>query len=209
MNSNFRDWTLEKVERLIGTKQVRHLLVLDEWLAYEHTVDAFEQQCLTSLREGYLLGGDDWNEVELENKFISPLFVFAKIDNERFSYFLERELSATINGQIVSGKVDGLIASGFRSPREPYFCLNEYKRGTDPNGDPRGQVLIAMLAAQQANDNENPIFGCFIVGKVWSFVVLVGNEYAISTAYTCDGNEVFDIFRIVKGLRHMIDQLTL
>ena len=41
-----------------------------------------------------------------------------------------------------------MIATGFRSPKKPYFCLNEYKRGTDPDDDPKGQALIAMLVAQ-------------------------------------------------------------
>jgi hypothetical protein len=206
IQSNFREWTLEKIEDAFGLQQVRHLPALAQWLAHIYQLTDFERRYLTELQEVYLLGGDDWNEVELENKFISPLIVFAKIDNKRFAYFLERELATVIGEHSLSGKVDGMIASGFRSPKKPYFCLNEYKRQTDPNGDPRGQVLIAMFAAQHLNNGPHPVLGCYIIGKFWAFVCLQGNQYAVSEAYAADGNDIFDIYRIMRGLHHQIEQ---
>lgn len=144
--SNFREWTLDSIEETFGLLQVRSLPILDELLAYEHDVDAYEKRYITELSEQYLIfGGDDWNEVELENKFISPLIVFSGIQNKNFSYFLERELAGTINDIELSGKVDGMFATGFRNPRKPYFCMSEYKRGTDPNGDPQGQRIAHVV----------------------------------------------------------------
>jgi len=129
------------------------------------------------LRENYVHnGGEDWNEVELENKFISPLIVLSKVDNRNFSYFLKRD-SATVGEYDLSGKVHGMIASGFRSPKKPFFCLHKYKRKSDPNGDPKGQALVAMLAAQSLNNNQNPVLGCYVVGKIWRFIVLDGLNY--------------------------------
>ncbi|PWK24479.1 hypothetical protein LV89_02992 [Arcicella aurantiaca] len=213
IKSNLRDWTLDTIEESFGLLQVRSLPILDELLAHKHEADAYEQRYLGSLREDYLmLGGDDWNEVELENKLISPLIVFSGISNQKYSYFLERELGATINDIELSGRVDGMIASGFRNPKKPYFCLSEYKRGTDPNGDPKGQALIAMLVAQHLNHDANrnddrPIFGSYIIGRNWCFMALVGKEYAISTDFSCVDDEIFDIFRIMKGLRVQIEKL--
>lgn len=212
IKSNFRDWTLEKVERELSLVQVERLDALDELLSYYYSVNQFEEYGLKLLQKNYILhGGDDWNEIELENKMISPIFVASEIDNKRFSYFLERELFVSFDDYEISGKVDGMIATGFRSPRVPYFCMNEYKRGTDPNGDPRGQALIAMLVAQKLNDNQNatdrPIFGSFIIGRNWYFMALVGNKYAISEDYSCVNDEIFDIFRILKSLRVQIEKL--
>jgi hypothetical protein len=213
IKSNLRDWTLDTIEESFGLLQVRSLPILDELLAHKHEADSYEQRYLGSLREDYLmLGGDDWNEVELENKLISPLIVFSGISNQKYSYFLERELGATINDIELSGRVDGMIASGFRNPKKPYFCLSEYKRGTDPNGDPKGQALIAMLVAQHLNHDANrnddrPIFGSYIIGRNWCFMALVGKEYAISTDFSCVDDEIFDIFRIMKGLRVQIEKL--
>ena len=100
-----------------------------------------------------------------------------------------------------------MIATGFRSPQMPYFCLNEYKRGTDPYGDPRGQALIAMLTAQKLNNNGKPIYGSYIIGRNWYFMALVGKEYAISKDFSCVDDEMFDIFRILKSLRVQIEKL--
>ncbi len=206
--SNFREWTLDSIEETFGLLQVRSLPILDELLAYQYETDAYERRYLTQLQEEYItLGGDDWNEVELENKFISPIIVFSGIQNKGFSYFLEREMSETINDVELSGKVDGMIATGFRNPKKPYFCLNEYKRGTDPNGDPKGQALIAMLVAQRQNDNQKCIFGSYIIGRNWCFMALVGNEYAISSDFSGVDDEIFDIFRILKSLRVQIEKL--
>jgi hypothetical protein len=208
MKSNFREWTLDKIDEAFGLDQVRKLPLLDELLAFPYQLDDYEHRYLNQLRETYFLGGDDWNEAELENKIISPLFVFAQIDNKKFAYFLERELAITIDEYELSGKVDGMIATGFRNPKKPFFCMNEYKRATDPNGDPKGQALIAMLVAQKLNDNNQPILGCFIVGRHWCFMALVGNEYAISNSLACDDDEIYDIYRVLKSLRHKIERLS-
>ncbi len=206
--SNFREWTLDKIEDNFGLVQADSLPILDELLAFEYTTSSFEKQYLSMLSKDYLtLGGDDWNEVELENKLISPVIVFSGIQNKKFSYFLERDLSATVDNFDLSGRVDGMIATGFRSPKMPYFCLNEYKRQTDPDGSPQGQALIAMFVAQQLNDNVKPVFGSYIIGRSWYFMALVGKEYAISTDFSCVDTEILDIYRILKGLRVQIEKL--
>ena len=206
--SNFRDWKLEDVERTFDLIQVTELPVLQDLISYQYHQNIYEEYNLKMLQNNYIEhGGDDWNEIELENKIISPVIVASGIDNKRFAYFLERELTTIIDDYDLSGKVDGMIATGFRSPHSPYFCLNEYKRGTDPYGDPRGQALIAMLVAQKLNDNQKPIYGSYIIGRNWYFMALVGKEFAISEDYSCVNDELFDIFRILKSLRVQIEKL--
>jgi hypothetical protein len=213
VKSNFKEWTLDKIDDAFGLQQVRRLPILEELLAHEYQADAYETRYISHLSETYIeLGGDSWNEVELENKFISPMIVFSDISNQKYSYFLERELSTTIGEYQLNGRVDGMIATGYRNPKVPYFCLNrdaesEYKRQTDPDGDPTGQALIAMLAAQNLNENKKPIFGSYIIGRAWYFMALVGKEYAISKDFSCVDDEVFDIYRILKGLKVQIEKL--
>ena len=208
ITSNFREWTLDKIDDTFGLQQVRKIPILEELLSFQYQVDDYERRYLTNLGDTYLtLGGDDWNEVELENKFISPMIVFSEISNQKYSYFLERNLTTEIGEYLLSGRVDGMIATGYRNPKVPYFCLNEYKRQTDPDGDPKGQALIAMLVAQQLNDNRKPIFGSYIIGRDWYFMALVGKEYAISKDFSCVADEIFDIYRILKGLSFQIEKL--
>ena len=124
----FREWTLDSIEEAFGLEQVFQLDELDELVSFPYEADEYETKYLLKLQSQFMLGGDDWNETELENKFISPLIVFSDISTPKYSYFLEREMSATIGDYTVFGKVDGLLAAGFRNPKQPFFVLAEYKQ---------------------------------------------------------------------------------
>ncbi len=202
--SNFRDWELDGLDSAFGLRQVRESQVLDSWLATPCAVTEFERTFLLRLRKTLILGVDSWNEVELENKFISPLIVFVDFDNEQFAYFLERELRGVVGDYELFGRVDGMIASGFRNPRQPYFCLNEYKKHLDPTGDPAAQTLVAMLVAQELNERQRPVYGTYIIGRDWFFMVLEGQQYCMSQNYSATKDEIFDIFRILQGLKQII-----
>jgi hypothetical protein len=207
IESNFREWTLDKMDETFCTKQVYQLPSLNDLLAYEYKANQVEADYLNKIKNIYFrYGGESWNEVELENKIISPLFVYAEIDNEDFAYFLERNLTVVIDDYKLSGRVDGMIATGFRNPKKPYFCMNEYKKAKDPDGDPQAQALIAMLCAQALNDDQKPIYGCYIVGRQWVFISLEDKKYAFSEALTVDNDDIFDIYRILKSLKWHIEQ---
>jgi hypothetical protein len=208
--TNFRDWTIEKVEDVFGLKEIFEDTLLASILSFPYEINEYERKTLLKLQYTYKRrGGEDWNEAELANKFISPLIVFSEMDDNAFNYFLERDLSTIIGDYELTGKVDGMIATGLRSPKKPYFCLQEYKKASDPNGDPRGQLLIAMLVAQSLNQDNKPIYGLYVVGKYWCFVILTGKNYMFSNAFVADKEEIFDIYKILKGLRHEVQQMIL
>ncbi len=146
--SNFSDWTLDLIDEAFGTKQIFVSEKLNSWLSSKYETSEYEKRYLLHLQSKLVLGGDEWNEVELDNKFISPVFMFSDFDNPQFAYFLERDMKTTMGEYEISGRIDGMIATGYRNPKNPFFCLNEYKKQTNPDGDPKGQCLIAMLAAQ-------------------------------------------------------------
>jgi len=98
----------------------------------------------------------------------------------------------------------GMIATGFREPDIPLFCLHEYKRSVENQGTPDAQVLAAMLVAQELNQRNKPIYGLYVVGLIWNFVVLKDNEYCISKDYTSDDENVFLIFKMLKALKQII-----
>ena len=208
IKSNFREWTLDTVDEAFGLKQVHDLPALNELLAYKYNTEVYEKTYLINLKEQFVsFGGDYWNEVELENKIISPIIVFSGIQNKEFSYFLNRNLSTTIGEYDFSGFVDSMIATGFRNPKKPLFCLNKYKKNADPYGDPKGQALMTMFVAQHLNENKKPIFGSFIIGRHWYFMALVGKEYAISSDFSFAKDTIFDIYRVLKSLRIQIEKI--
>lgn len=201
---NFREWDLDKLEQAFNLKQVWKSDLLSRWENSTVELNEFETQTLKNLQKSLIRGGRAWNEVELENKFISPMIMTADIDDEQIGYFLERHFSETIGDYELSGIVDGVIATGIRNPYVPYFCFHEYKRSLENQGTPDGQVLAAMLVAREKNNNALPIYGLFVVGLMWNFVVLDNDKYCISKSYNADDEEIFTIFKMLKTLKQII-----
>jgi len=202
--SDFRDWDLDKLETTFSLRQVNACPTLEAWLTSSYALSEVERTVLLNLQQALARGVRDWNEVELENKFISPLMMLVNFDSDYFAYFLERELSGIVGDYELHGRVDGMIASGFRQPHQPYFCLSEYKKQCEPEGDPAAQALVAMLVAQELNQRQRPIYGTHIIGREWFFMVLEGQQYCISRDYSATQEQLFDIYRILQGLKQII-----
>jgi hypothetical protein len=202
--ATFKEWTLTTLDKAFGIRQIWESSLMKDWENQAIEIDDFEKRTLLNLQKSLIRGGRAWNEVELENKFISPVIMTANIDDEQMGYFLERRLSAIIGDYELSGIVDGMIATGFRDPDIPLFCLHEYKRSVDNQGSPDAQVLAAMLVAQEKNNNKKPIYGVFVLGFDWNFMILNSKEYFISRTYHADNEEIFLIFKMIKGLKQMI-----
>lgn len=206
----FSNATLPKLEALFNLKRnfEANLSSLIEWqkLASEQEVSEVDIQILIRLQQKLKIGGSGWNEVELESKFIAPLFTFADYDDGKIGYFMERFLEAKIGEKKLLGTVDGIISQGYLEPSLPYFCMQEFKRSQDNKGRADGQTLAAMLAAQALNENNFPIYGLYIVGVSWNFMVLEGNDYTISETYTADGKGIYDIFKMLKALKIIISE---
>ena len=207
--ATFKEWTLTQLDQAFGLSQVllEQCQRMQEWenQASKITISDTEKEFLLDLQEPLTWGGQAWNEAELENKFISPLIMYAKVDDRQIGYFLERPLSGKVGNYMLSGIVDGMIAKGFRDPTIPYFCMHEYKRYVDNSGYPDAQALAAMLVARELNDNRKAIYGLYIVGINWNFIVLeTNNYYCISQVYNSTKKDIFEIFAMIKSIKAII-----
>ncbi len=206
--ATFKEWTLSKLDDAFGIKQVLDMNYreLQKWrnLSKSIEISAYEQQQLEDLQKPLQWGGRGWNEFELVNKFISPVFMAAKFDDQSIGYFLERGLKGIVGDYELSGIVDGMIATGFRDPQKPFFCMHEYKRSVDNDGQPDAQALAAMLVVQAEEGGKKTIYGLYIVGLIWNFIVLNGKEYCISENYDASDDGIFEIFKMLKALKHII-----
>lgn len=199
-----KGWTLTSLDKAFKLTQVWDSELINSWQAIPVEIDEFETRSLLNLQKPLIKAGKAWNEVELENKFISPLIMTANIDDDKIAYFLERSLSGIVGDYELSGVVDGMIATGFRDPDIPLFCMHEYKRSVENQGTPDAQALAAMLVAREMNNNDKPIYGLYVVGLIWNFMVLNGNEYCVSKDYKSDNEEIFLIFKMLKALKQII-----
>ena len=208
---------LDFLEKTFGLIPVIEAEFIQQWLNNPAKLTEGEQFQTTELRSLLKENVLHWNEQELSLHFIGPLFGVVHFTVvTKMNLFAQRFITANVpdrGGNLItlSGKPDGLLASGYRSPEIPYFAFQEYKREKDPNGDPSGQCLAAMLAGQTLNgDPKQPIFGCYVVGQNWYFLVLQGHQYAISAAYSALTDEAFYILGLLKTLKvsieGMIDQ---
>lgn len=199
------DMSQLKMYQIFGLKKVMKLDSLTEWLTDLPELNHVETIIAKHYQGRLLENIDAWNEQELSLNFIGP--IFASIDftvlNE-INWFAQRPISGQVGDYILMGKPDGIIASGYLAPEKPYFAFQEFKRELDSSGDPIGQNLAAMLIGQQANGNNEPIYGCYIIGRNWHFMVLEGKTYTTSKAFSADNDNIFEIIKILKALRNIL-----
>ncbi len=207
ISKKFTDFTVELLEEMFGLIPTENHSALQQWLTIDSVPDETELAILTKLKQKLLKSVLTWNEEELKVKFIGPLLNLVDYDEATYQAFLERDLRGTVGEILVSGVVDLIIAEGRFAPKKPFFCLHEYKKERTPTNDPLGQLLIAMLVARQLNDSPHPLYGAYIVGRNWFFVVLERQEYAVSLAYDATQADINDIFTILKNIKTIIKTL--
>lgn len=204
----FQNATLDLLEDTFDLNPIfpRTLPTYTKWiaLAEEQEITPQERENLDLLLASFEISGAGWNEVELESMFIAPLFMLLKLHESAIGYFMERPLSAEVESIKLYGIVDAAIAKGRRAPKTPYFCMQEFKRSQEYKGRADGQTLAAMLAAQAVNENQLPIYGLYVVGAAWNFMVLEGKDYVVSPTYGADGKGIFKVFKILKALKALI-----
>jgi hypothetical protein len=210
----FERWKYEEIELTFGTERVKNLDVLDKWLQANEPADDFEKRTLLIYHDQLVRKVDAWNEDELKFFFISHIITLVDFSKPKvYSSFSQRTLAAKRkdiedNDVELRGRVEFFVALGEQIPRQPFFFIHEYKplNKTTPS-DPLGQLLIAMLATQTLNSVQRPLFGVYIIGKLWQFVVLDGNQYAVSDSFDAIRiEELFKIFSILKRCKSYIEE---
>jgi hypothetical protein len=197
------------MDKAFKMRQIKDIPPLIEWLNTPNEISDFEREVLVFYQNGLNFNVYSWNEVELTKHFIGPIFSMVKFSSYEFNHFSQREVSGQVDNYFLSGKPDGMVASGRREPEQPYFAFQEYKKELDPNGDPVGQALAAMLVGQAMEDEPKVMYGCYVVGSIWKFIVLdVDKTYSLSNGYEALNDDIFDIFRILKNLKDIVIERT-
>ncbi len=202
---SFEMWETEELENTFGLYRNFESTLLESWLSATTTFDDHTKQRLEILKQTFFEYADYWNEDELKMQGISIILDIADFRSRAYTIFSQRTLSATINGTEIGGRVDFMISKGKQRPSQPYFFIHEYKQEMKRDNDPKGQLLSELLAAQQKNENRFPLYGCYVVGRNWFFVILNGNEYAVSDAYVASGKDIYQIIAILRQVKTYIE----
>lgn len=122
------------------------------------------------------------------------------MEGERFTSFFDKKLEGKVGSYNLSVRADFVIAKGMLDfMQRPYFHFQEYKPDKNPTGDPMAQLLEAFLIAQSLNKDGKPLYGCEVVGSVWRFVVMEGQNYCVSHNFDSGNKE--DLLQIIAILR--------
>lgn len=177
---------------------------LEAWTKAKFQLDEIERANFDYLYQQVKVDGKYWNEEELKIRFIGGVLGIAKIDVEnQIKVFFERPLSATIQQVNLSVVSDCLVATPlkFNTPKNPYFFLQEYKKGRGAAKDPEAQMLMAMLIAQEKNQDGLPLYGSYVIGSTCYFTTLIGRDYCSSRLF--DAAEEADLLQIIFILRKL------
>ncbi len=207
MKKSFKYWTREDLYLKLGLESKPNIAELQQWLVAEETLTREEVVFLDRLVDRSIEFIDVWNEMELMQKFINKVVDLVDFDlvEYRCTYFAERYLSATINDITLYGFADWLVAKGTHLPTYPFFFMHEYKPQGEKQIDGRGQLLALMIATQALNKDNFPIYGCFVHGRMWFFVVLKGLNYEISRSFDATRKEeLYQIVKILKNQKNII-----
>jgi hypothetical protein len=207
-NKEFKAWIYDDIEEVFGLKRLyeHHLwgklakLEIDKNYKYIEQIEEYRQQLFMYV--------DTWNEDELKFMFISRLIGLVSFFSPNYKVFTQRPLSVKYNNgtQTTSGKIEFMLAKGKQIPKKPFFFLHEYKQENRRDNDPLGQLLIAMIAAQVQNADNETLYGCFVSGRNWFFVLLEGKEYSVSKAYDASDNDIYQIFAILLWFKEKAEQ---
>ena len=208
-DKSFKDWLYEEVSDEFGLTRQRTLpflehiktLTLPQNNAHRPTIESFKLELFDYV--------DSWNEDEYKFFFISPFFKLVNFLSTKYKAFTQRPLSVKYanDTKITSGNVEFMLAKGIQNPKKPHFFLHEYKPEKKRDNDPLGQLLIAMVAAQKINLDDKPIYGVYINGRNWFFVVLDGQNYAVSNPYVVTTDDIFDLFAVLIHVKELMENL--
>ncbi len=205
----FEKWKIDELHQTFKLKKMeRETLLLKNWVHGD--ILLFENERLSvleKLRFQLQQNAAFWNEDELKFFFISQLISFVDFTSDRFKVFTQRPMNVTINNVILKGVVDFVIATGIGEPQSPFFFLHEYKQERKGANDPLAQLLSEMLAAQALNKNKFPLYGCYVLGRFWFFVVLEGVEYSVSNAFNAADQDIFKIASILHRTKTYINKI--
>jgi hypothetical protein len=86
---SFKECTLHKLDKTFGLKQSRNSTILDNWLNRQVDIPDFEKQALQRFKELLILNVHDWNETELIQNFIGPIFALVNYTTDFHQTFFK------------------------------------------------------------------------------------------------------------------------
>lgn len=162
---------MKTLKNVVKIKKKDNDAKFDNWFSFNYKISNDDDFFLNKLIKQHKLYLSNYNEEQLKMKFLSPVLNRVDFFFDDIKDWYDYGLSAMINGILLKGRPDFMVAKGDKIPVKPYFFIQEFKPSRSLDDDPEDQLLAEMLVAIKIN-NKNIMHGCFIIGKHWEFLIL-------------------------------------
>jgi hypothetical protein len=182
----------------------------ESWFSFQYDLSEKELDFLNKLIKRTLRSIDYYSEEELKAKAIIPLLNQVDFQTDSVQDWYERPLRAVINQVLLNGKTDYMIASGVENPQKPYFFIQEYKKILGDN-HPKNPLFAEMMAAIE-NNQQNKLYGAFVIGRFWKFAIVEKlkdweyNAYISKDFIFTDLNHLKSIYKNLQFIKQNILQ---
>ncbi len=209
--SKIRLLDLKKIVDIRLGSRHDHVHKFDEWFTSLYLLSDKELVFLENLIQKHKFLLPSYSEEKLKVKFIGVILNEVDFANDKIQDWYDSSLSGILNGVIIKGLTDFMIAKGDVEPENSYFFIQEFKPSV-PDHNPSHQLLAEMLVAIEKNQN-NILRGGYIIGQFWNFVILekIGEnkfEYFVSEAFDSlkinDLKQIYINLQVVK-LKYCVD----
>ncbi len=199
----FSSISYKNLRKITGIVKKPEEKIFEEWFKYPYKIEHEEIEFLKKLIKDEKMYLQFYNEELLKARFIIPLLNKVDFRTDNFRDWYEYEIKSIVNGYILSGKPDFMVASGKIEPEQPYFFIQEFKRSITTSKHPLFQLIAEMSVATVINKT-NKMCGAYNIGKWWTFVILKKlseDKYQYYESESFDCLKIEDLKNIYKNLQ--------
>jgi hypothetical protein len=192
---------------------------MQEWLNSQAPIfSTYEAEFFENTYQDGIENMTFWSEEDLKMYFITYILRLGGLmdkDNKGYVGLFEKKLSAVVNQTKLSVRADFVVAKGFKNITtahyfhfQAYTCieLSRNEPQLSPTGEPMAQLLEAFLIGQVENGTDTPLYGCEVIGKQWTFVIMEGKTYCTSTSYDAtDRDALLQIIAILRKFKEILE----
>ena len=200
---NYSTLTLNDLEEIFDIKREQNKKIFDKWFLQKYNISEEENLFLKKLVNRHFDKIINYTELELISKFIAPILnmVDFELKDKKIRDWYEVPLKYEYKNIVFNGRCDYVVARGYDNPINPYFFIQEFKQAS--SSFPEYQLIAEMIVSTLINKTKT-IKGAYIVGSVWTFVILEkikedNYRYFISKKY--DSIDIDDLTKIYKNLQ--------
>jgi len=129
---SFSKIRFDDLESIVDIRQnFNDIDIFTNWFSYNYDISNSDIEFLENLIKKHIKVMNIYFEEDLKVKFISPILNrvdFSMID-KNIRDFYDEKLIYKSEKFILSGETDFVVSKGIRKAREPYFFIQEFKKG--------------------------------------------------------------------------------